>query len=441
MSTFANNNVQQIIVGGTADKTASGSLADANAGEIVVVNAHGGAILTEATAADATHFQVGVRTSDRDVDIISDVIEKSKVKSANAKLYAAATEQITYIGYDGTTGSIPENDNELYYVRLYMEDLFARGSGDGKRVKQGVYRAGTSTTQELIAREVTKSLIRNFSREAERQVKFERVCNDAASNTELGGLTAATGNLTVTYGSKYVSAATDATGGGDISVGDWIRIGTSATEALTDPIYEVVAIDAANDILTLDVPYQGDSGVIDDDFAHLVANADAASADWGLKLSGLAADFSKGKIKYKKVRWETQVDTTEGFGDGVNINNAQAATAGTGTVEIIGELEWFNVGNQGEFFRMGEPNIFDPTLLTDTSVAGGGYDMIDITFVNDEVVGFQPNVSPKHLVLAIPATTPAYADGSGGGANTADDITDVLEVLCFGAAGGELALI
>lgn len=432
MSVFAQNNVQTLIVGGTADKTASGTLQDANVGEIVVVNAEGGAILTEATAATADAFKVGVHTS-AGLHVVSDVIEKSKIKHIGLKTYAAATEQVSYIGYNGTSGSITATDNELYYVRLYLEDLFNRSSSDGRRVKHGVYRSGTSTTQEAIARGVTKSLIDNFSREAERQIRFERICNNAASNTELGGLSAATGNLTATYGSKYVNAATDATGGGDISVGDWIRIG-GATEALTDPMYEIVAIDAANDVLTLDIPYQGASGVLDDDNVHLVANADALAADWGIKMTGLPLDFQLGKIKYKKSRWEVQVDTTEGFGESTPITLAQAASPGTGTVEIVKELEWFTVGHQGEFFRMGEPNIFDPQLLATSSVAGGGYDLIDIMFENDEVVGFQPNVSAKHVTLAIPATAPNYAV-----TGTSDDITDVLEVLA-GLTGDELTV-
>lgn len=422
MSTFAQNHVQQLFIGGTADKTASGTLSDANAGEICILSPSG-QILTEATAAGVSAFKVGLNRG-TEPDLVSDIIETAKVKSFGLKTYTAATEQIDYIGFNGTSGSIEANNNELYYVRLYLEDLHNRSSSDGRRIKFGAYNSTASATQEAIARGITDSLIRNMSREAERQIKFERIC-DVAGSANTGA-----GAATVTYDSKYVEFATDADA--QLTVGDFVRLGGTA---VTDPVYEVVAIDTANDIVTLDIPFQGESGSIAEADTEVIANADALAADWGIKLTGLPLDFKLGKIKYKKSRWETQVDTTEGFNQ-TPITKAQAASPGTGVVEIVKELEWFTQGHEGEFFRMGEPNIYDARQDADSNVAGGGYDLIDVMFVNDEVLGIGSHVSShKHVTLAIPATAPNYAV-----TGTDDDITDVLEVLLAGSADGSLAV-
>ena len=422
MSTFSQNNVQYLAVGGTANKTAAGSsLTAANAGEICILSENG-KILSEANAATEQKFKVGLRRGAH-IDFVSDIIDKSKISFIGRKTYAAAVQQVSYVGYNGTSGSIDANDNELYYLRIYLEDLFARGSGDGKSVKHGVYKSGTSATQKQIAEGVVESLINNFSRETEQQVRFELV-NDEAGTAFTG--TAA--NLTVTKGSKVV--AIDGTLV-EAAAGAVIRLGGAGT---SNAVYEIASYTASSDV-TLKTPYQGDDATIAVADTMVIAGVAAAAAEYGIKMTGVPADFDLGKIKYKIVRFEPQVDTTEGFGPDTLITNATAASSGTGTIPIVKEMEWFMQGHEGEFFRKGGPLIFDRKTDASSAVAGGGYSLIDIMFVDDSVVGFQPNVSKKHLTLAIPATTPAYAL-----TGNADDITDVLEVLKWGATNGNLAL-
>jgi len=84
-------------------------------------------------------------------------------------------------------------------------------------------------------------------------------------------------------------------------------------------------------------------------------------------------------------------------------------------------------------------NLFSTTFTkrtnADSAVGGGGYDLITLQFDTKNVVAFEQPVSPQSIVLALPATAPNYAI-----AGTADDITDVLEVLAFGSATGDLAI-
>ncbi len=429
MSTFAQNHVQQVFVGGTASSTAAGlTLAGANTGEICILNPEG-TIMSESDAGSATSFRVGLNRG-TEPNVISDTIGVTKVSNYKLKAYAAATQQLDYIGYNGTAGSIEVNNNALYYVRLYLEDLFNRSSSDGRRVKFGAYKSTAAATQEAIAFGITDSLIRNFQREAEDQIKFERICDEAGVALGTG-----VGALTFTKGSKFVTAATaienDSGAGTALVVGDYLRAGT----AVTSPIYKITAIDTtAGGFVTLDIPYQGDDLTGADTAFEQVEAAAAAAAEWGLKLTGLPLDYKLGKIKYKVSRFETQVDSSEGF-ISTPITKAAAASPGTGTLEIVQELEWFTQGHEGEFFRMGEPHIFDARKDA-VAPAGGGYTMLDIMFVDDQVLGLGSLVSSsKHVTLCIPTTTPGYAvTGSG------DDITDVLEVLLAGSVDGSLAL-
>ena len=79
---------------------------------------------------------------------------------------------------------------------------------------------------------------------------------------------------------------------------------------------------------------------------------------------------------------------------------------------------------------MGEPNTF-----TQTYQATGTYDLI--TLETEELYMDSITTGPirQTIILAIPSTTPNYAV-----TGTADDITDVLEVLVFGSVNGNFTI-
>jgi hypothetical protein len=73
-------------------------------------------------------------------------------------------------------------------------------------------------------------------------------------------------------------------------------------------------------------------------------------------------------------------------------------------------LEHFLKGFQGEIYRMGAPNIYQPILVADSAVAGGAYQVITFKHNNSIVTGsFTNEVSPKQVIVAIPETAPAFA--------------------------------
>jgi len=194
--------------------------------------------------------------------------------------------------------------------------------------------------------------------------------------------------LTVVHGSDKVTAGTAIDNGG-MAVGDYLVMSSVA--------YKVTALDTSNEIATLDTPYQGSSGTVTDANADFITAANAAAGNWGIKITGVAQPFSLGKLHYRKVRWETTLDS-DSFGT-TTLTKSQAASEGNGTYNQIAELEWGLNGNHGEFLRMGEPNIHS-FLQMALSTETGGYDTIEIVYKDtlENVVGHA--VSKKHLILA-----------------------------------------
>ena len=285
---------------------------------------------------------------------------------------------------------------------------------DGRKIKHFQYKSDASATQAEVANGLFKSAINNFSKEAEAGMGFEMLCNDAGATDG----TATT--VDVVNGSKTGTLNAGAT---TFVVGDFLRIGGGAT---TDPVYKITALSGTT--VTLDAPYQGAtaSGVT----IEYITAALAAAADCGVMITGVALSFSVGKFFYKKSRWEMSL---KDFGTTTSAREADAS-AGSGQYEEVAEKEWFLAGFEGEYFRMGEPAIHNFVGVADSST---DYSVVTIVFEDKSLVGFENNISPKMLSIAVPD------DNGGGGASawadygTTDSLSEVLEDL--GPAGTDLS--
>ncbi len=434
------NNSQQIIVGGTPSGTlTAGSInsaafkASTNVGEIGIFDKHG-VRLTEALAATATEFVVAVSRGANLPPIQSDVIVKSSMSNVARKVFAAATEQVETVGYNGTSGSIADiatYAGELYTDRIIFQ-MFQSGSDD-ERIKRGDFQSLATSTQSEITLGMVQSLIRNFDREVsnsagQKPVVFKAICNEAVASANCMD-----SDLTITKGSNLVSASGgDYNGGTLVVVGDFLRIAaTDITNILTDDVYKVIAVSGDN--LTLDRKVQIASGTRSNtDETQVITAAQGAAADWGYVKTATVLDYRVGKSKYKKVRFESQLSSS--FGSTPVVATA-VAFEGNGTITKVQELENFLNGFSGEQYRMGQPYLFDSTdnVLSSAAVAGGGYDIITLNHEH-VLTGFGKTVSKKQLLLAVPVTTPDYATATG-----VTQLTDVLEVLA-GFSAGVLAL-
>lgn len=420
MATFSQKDVQKLFVGGLAGDT-SAALAAMPAGEIGIFTP-GGTRITEASAATTNRFMIVQSRGAGVPALYSGVIDKTKVAfTANARLHTAATQQVDVIGFNGTNGAIEAINDNLYMVDLSLGQSLVSNHG-GLYLKHGVYKSDLNATQAEVASGIAKSLITNFSREPERIITVETLCDDAGAATAIG---AAADTVVGNAGSRFVTivdTAADASVN-PIAPGDYFRAGT----AVTDPVYLVVAstVGVNGGVLELSTPLQAAVNLVGTT-AEFITAVLAAAADFGVRITGVQQPFNVGKLHDNANSWKL---TLKDFGNTL-ITNVSNATVGTGTERQVSELEWFCQGNEGDYFRMGEPYI-EPIR----GEATGTYDLIQITtseLTRNSIVSGPIN---QQLTLAIPTATPAYADGG-----TANDITDVLEVLIYGATNGNLAV-
>lgn len=406
MATFSQSDIQLLFIGAAATKTTT-TISAMNDGEIGIFTP-AGTMLTESTAATADSFIIVKKTANGGIPLVSNIIKKADIKSAKRVVYTAAVQQVTNVGYNGTSGSIDVVNNNDYHVRVSLRQGRTSNHG-GLYLKHGFYSSDSSATQYEIAEGLFKNLVNEFSKEANKPVKVTMLSDDAG--VAIGG----SETLTANYGSKYVVSSGTSHA---LVAGDVVRIAGTAT---TVPVYTVESVSGAN--IKLTVPYQGTSG------ATLAAEElTALTGAFGLVLTGQAAPHKTGKL-HNDLSPNIFDVSLEEFGTTTLANSANAI-AGNGTEKQVKELEWFLQGNEGEYFRMGEPNLFDKR-----TEASGNYDLIVLSIVQNYQGSIVSGPIKTSYMLAIPETAPNYAIAA-----TSDDITDVLEVLAFGSATGALAV-
>lgn len=409
MSSFSQKDIQLLFVGASATAT-TGAIDAMNDGEIGIFTPSGKRI-TELTAATEDKFIIVKKTPNGGVPLLSSIINKADIKSLTRKLYVPAVNQVQTVGYDGTNGSIDTiNDNEYKLTISFREGLTSNHGG--LYLKHGFYASDINATEYEIGTNLLANLKANFSKEAEELVNISMYCNDAGVATA--------GTVDVVKGSKYMNASVPA----DFAVGGLVRLGLNTT----DPCYKVVSIVGNTIELGCKVGEATQQFAIAAAMGVTLALAEAAS--FGVSITAVPSAHVVGKMHGNLQPLLFDV-TVSGFGVTPNVATA-AGTAGNGTQKQIQELEWFCQGNEGDFHRIGEPN-----LITARTEASGNYDMIDIQIT--ELYTGSITTGPIHKAYTI--VLPEAGAINYAIAATDDDITDVLEVLKSGAVDGSLTVV
>lgn len=410
MATFSQNNHQLVLVGKDVAKT-TGAISAINDGEIALFTP-GGTMYTEATADAGDVF--GIYLGKTVGTLRSPFFSKADVTKVTRKAYAAPTEQLDYIGSNGTSGSIDAKNNTVYRATIELDNGRPETTKGGVYVKDMVYESDASGAQSEIALGLAASGAKNMSREPEQSIRFRAICDDAGA-----ALSATTGTITATNGSKIILAATDIDG--EMSVGDFWREGT----AVTDDVYRIVSFDTTAQTATLDRPYEGTTQVWGATSTEYITAALGAAGNWGVSLTGLTLDFTVGKINDKQASWKLSLDS-DSFG-ATNLVNSASADPGTGTYRQVAELEYFANGNNGEAFRNEGRNNFPFTGNADSNET---YDVIEIELERGRTDSLGYVNSPQVVSLFIDSGKDT--SGHYSLAATTDDITDMLEDLLDG---------
>jgi hypothetical protein len=284
--------------------------------------------------------------------------------------YAASTEQSSFIGYNGTSGSINGYlgtlDGTFYIVKLeHVPNAFAYGKRPAN-YKYGTYQSIVSgATQAQVANGLQASLVQNFkpNRTIDWRVITELLCNNAG-----GPITGTVANFEVTRYSKQVTLDGTIT---NVAAGDFIRLGGTAT---SDPVYKVAAVNSPNTI-TLEVPYQGVTATIAVASANRILAASALTANFGIKITGLKQKYDVNRWRqYDKVRFNALL---ENFSSDTPVTTT-AAFDGLGVYEQVANDEYISWGDEGQIFVDQVP----PQFREQDAVVGGEYSPLVLGWVN-----------------------------------------------------------
>lgn len=402
--------------GSTAtDLSASTYLSD---GEIAVTDVSG-TILNSTTVVGKDKIVLVQSQGSTKPPIKSDIIEKIKVTAYKGSAGNKAVEQVTYIGYDGTTSTLkidPLNSNQ-YIGRILMQGE-QNTFGNRDMYKQFDYTSDASATQAEIAEGIQLSLIANFdaarTKMPDRYAKFEVV--NAATFT---ASTSATGTATYTYGSNVIttSGTTPAT---DFPAGSFVRIGTSATSTTTLPVYEVASVSNSGQTITLTVPYQGASGTGATTAFAFATVTTASAANFGVKLTGIAKSYKPGIFRYYKNRFKVLLINNEW---GVtSVTYTTGASEGTGTSESIQDLEWLL--QDGNRYRVQVPPFVERANAVNylATASGLGFSIATLEYYNQDEGGISN--TPASLKRAILGFSNDTMDGTTG--HTSQQATGVV---------------
>lgn len=403
MSVLSVKNLQEVVVGKQIGRTASvqitnpaatGYIAD---GEIVALNSSGQILTTAMTYATSPWIQI-VQRSGNEL-IYSSKIYGNKVISytgSNNLASAQGTEQITHIGYNGSTGSIDTASTADYKLTIIPNHDDMMFSEQKLRNVTVVARSVAGTSQLIAAQQIVQNVMKKYITDGLPVTAC--MLNSGAAAILTGAVTVA-----VTHGSTTIVPSAAITNVG-FGAGSLVRIGvydgaTGSGVGVTVPVYTVKgAHPTIANAWVLDQPYAGPSNA-----ALPVAHAGlvTAGASYGVRFTGKTLNYVKDFFKFKRTAFTVEMNA--GFGTTL-LTKTQNMTLGQGDGRLALEEESFCKGFQGALNRMTVPL---PSVSFDAN--GGTTTAYNFTYADTFVNAAQlyETVMISHYGENLHTTTPS----------------------------------
>lgn len=327
----------------------------------------------------------------------SPVIKTTNVGSITSTKYSAATQQVDYIGYNTSSGSIPYSDNDTFSVTVDIIDG-TKSRFINKNQITATYATAASATQKEVATALSADLAKNALTE---DVKIELVHSNAgaAVGTGIGTVTYTKGSNVITFGTDV----DDTTGGATaLAAGIGFRIGTTTA----DPIYIITAIDIVANTITVHAPVQVSGSSSTTTNFEQISSADLTAGSFGIKLTGKDdSEWKNNAIWYQMTKFNTRCYGT-GFEVATNpLTKATKAVAPKGDYREVADL----MDYARHAFTGGHISVHDYPMSNDLLQeveTGERYDQIVInTYNNERTNNMTGNAQNNYTVII---ATPSY---------------------------------
>jgi|GEM_PF-6126973 len=280
---------------------------------------------------------------------------------ATTKAFVAPVEQVSFIGWNGTSGELPTAGSTTTpaegHFRLHFTSNNERDRSQPWPAVQADYYITGAGTWASVEEAVAQDLISSFNGSIDTDPSTRVIAGLVNQEALVAGddFDAA---MTIVKGSNIINVATSLAYGGAAHtavVGDYIRIGTTGTSAvtLTSNVYKILEVNTL--ALTMDREVTEESATIatGSNFNQVIAAADIDS--WGLRITSAPNPFDVAAQRdYKKNSFF--IELSESMTDlGILNTRGTKANPGNGTAEQAAFDEYESKGSEGSGFRLGTP--------------------------------------------------------------------------------------
>ena len=279
----------------------------------------------------------------------------------SASKHILAVQQLSVVGYNGTTGALPVAAETDFYIKIRKNDNDAANRSQPMSLFAGPVRTDATPTQAELAFALRLNGIANFKDEpANHYLTFDVLSSATGTATPAG-----VGTITAVKGSKVltVSGTTVAT---TFPAGTAVRLGTTTAS----PIFLVTASDNAAKTITLDAPVNA-SGTFAAAAAQSITAVNLAAGNCGVALTGVQADFNVNTFRDYYVNRFTVT-----FSDVSTLVSTTGARTGSGVWQQVAMDEYMSYGFEGENSMLGVP----PRMRDQEVIEGGKYGCIEVSW-------------------------------------------------------------
>ncbi len=346
MSVFTTKNQLSITIGKSISRTSSVQYIDPEGanyladGEVLIIDQNGTILTDSATVGANPKIRVIQRSGSRIV--YSPVINGRTVVTYKGIDGSAGSEQVSTIGYNGTSGSIDVSGTEDFLLNLLFTFDESMWSTQGQYFPYIVENV-SGIDQIDVANSLAKQINYQSTNGNMRPITGQGPLIKATILSSEAGAAIGAGTDTVIgfAGSKTVTindvSGTSVTG--LFVAGDYFRAGTTTSS----PVYKVVSstVTSAGGVITLDMPLQASVNLVGNT-SEIITAAQAAAADAGVVLTGQSTQWVLDYYKYLQVTFRPLL---KNFGATTLATTAAVRPVGSG--KQVAEIESFANGFDG----------------------------------------------------------------------------------------------